>query len=191
MSGLRLPTELFPMPLLFRPPNKSRSRRCKARYNRSVAIFQRVNSCISCLNEMAGCVIPSKALLRSEVPSKFNSVLDHLFSSTLRFCRRLDESNLSSGDLTSLLFAHTNIWQDVPPATYDLSYVPRQSDNAVPLIADSVALPSTCTVAKVPLLDLLPPDLAKQYASPDLVVQRTCLPRTFPALPFCTTRGGS
>lgn len=127
----------------------------------------------------------------SVVTAQQSRILARLFECSSRFLRRrtrdspLDrfESDepyayLSDGSFDSLA-SH----KALSSTSASSLYAPHQA-TAVPLVADRVSLPSQAGTAS--LLDLLPPDLTKQYSSPADLLRPADEVRTAPRAMMCS-----
>jgi hypothetical protein len=96
-------------------------------------------------------------------------LLAHIYSCASRFVRRRqvqsgDNQPTASTDLQHLLATSVIM----APTAAPCSYMSSPTATTVPIIASRVSLPASA--ASVPLLSLLPPSLASQYADPSRVV---------------------
>ena len=185
MSSSARPAVPFPLPMVELPPRvSSKNRRCRQRGDRALSATRLANSCVQSLNALAGHSRPPVVKPLSSLTGHHKSTWDHLLKSSKRYVDCLGNQLPMSDDESSYVFQtpeHSCQHQSVSasPSTYSHS-----SSNAIPLIADNVALPNS--PPKAHLLDILPPHLAKLYSSPDGVVTDTCLPRRYPTIPFST-----
>ena len=153
----------FPLPAVEMPrPSSSRSRRTQQRARRAAAATALANDAIHALNSLHSSMSSSKHTTQSRNLSSSNSpqyskpqlrAVDHILGCARRYVSRLGPafSEPSSDD-----FLPVRDSDDLFSAPYAFT------SDAVPLVADKVALPAepgSCN-----LLDVLPPDLAQMYA---------------------------
>ena len=164
--GLRAQgTGPFPLPAVEMPrPSSSRSRRSQQRARRAAAATSLANDAIHALNSLHSSMSSSK-YAQSRNLSSSNSTqyskpqlraVDHILGCARRYVSRLGPAfaEPSSDD-----FFPVRDPDDLFSAPYAFT------SDAVPLVADKVALPAepgSCN-----LLDVLPPDLAQRYAVED------------------------
>lgn len=160
-------TGVFPLPAVQMPrPSSSRSRRLQQRARRAAAATSLANDAIQALNTLHSSMSSSKhTQTRNPTLDSCNSIpfskpqlraVAHVQACAQRYVSRLDAASVASSrdDLFSVR------------GTSDLFSAPYAfTTDAVPLAADRVALPAepgSCN-----LLDVLPPDLASAYSSPN------------------------
>ena len=177
---------------------RSRSRRLAQRFRRASTITSIANHSISALNSLSvSFASPSSTHLHpltsfararnhsttiiptpsSSSPSSAQSrALAHLYGCAQRFVSRRVSLEAECDDpFFDLNFLSQQLQQS------DLgSYLHRNSQLVVPIIADRISLPSTA--GSVDLLSLLPPNYSAQYSSPDSLLlpleHRSRPPRT-------------
>ena len=150
---------VFPLPFAGRPLDArtpSRSRRVQSRHRLRSLKQSLIDGAIISSNKLFSSFSrPHTSTRTSNVPSQSSvRVLSNLDKSCDRFVSRLKSLPSQSGG--DPLSSHG-------PSRPSFSYLPTNHD-AVPLIADLVALPSTGDC--VDILDVLPPLLAARYSSP-------------------------
>ena len=143
------------------------------------------NSCSQSLNVLAGFIGPPLVVLPlSSVVGHQRSAVDHLSACSRRFVSRLGTSVQLSVDENKHTFSLIQRHSQCPPPPRHVPDPYHSIVNAIPLVAENVSLPDAPPRAN--LLDILPPHLAKLYASPAEVTVDSCLPRRFRAVPFST-----
>jgi hypothetical protein len=154
---------LFPLPLVEVPrPSASRSRRAQQRARRSVASAELANSAIQALNRLHCSLSPSYST-QTRNPSYILSKLTlrslaHIQLCADRFVSRLAPSfkDASSDDMLCV---------SRDPADLAMAAYAFPTTETLPLSAERVALPTD--PGGVDLVDILPPDLAAAYATPN------------------------
>lgn len=185
---------MFPLPVFGQPMRPtSHSRRLQLRFSRARAITSLANSAIHSLNSLYSSFsnyspLPSSFSFRPQAgnpplphPRVYESapqrrMLDHIRDSAARFfnvSRQMvqpqgfaplcdDQPNVFY--LSTVLSTGTGTTSVLPTMDPISGYLSTPSA-AIALVADRVSLPSSA--GSVDLLDLLPPDMAKLYSTPD------------------------
>jgi hypothetical protein len=163
----------------------SRSRRLQARHRSAVQVTEIANDSIHALNELymsyyqhesfgapdhvstpfafsglPDSANPSASDLQAGPPSTQQArYAAHIYSCAHRFHRRLQSSDSPSDDSLSSI-----VMDQVSSHLISAGYTNSTASNAVPLVADRVALPSVA--GAVNILDVLPAAVAAIYADP-------------------------
>ena len=160
----------FPLPCVQAPRlTRSRSRRVRQRQRRAAVAAEMTNSAISALNALH--TPPSNSMQSSNLPhTSFSAAslraVAHISSCANQFVSRLAPSYVLEGPLRDdapFPYSPTD-----PGESISAPYV--STTPAIPLSAAAVSLPTEGGF--VNLLDLLPPDLAAQYAQPTELLLR-------------------
>ena len=163
MSALAQGVGLFPLPEVESPgPTFSHSRRVQQRTRRAAAETDLANGAVRALNSMF-CSLSSTNSLTGNQSSNSNSnstatlrAVAHVQSCSRRFVSRLAPSFQDSRLSDDALLPQDT--RDLFTAAYAFH------SDALPLSAENVALPEE--PGSVDLLDILPPALARRYATP-------------------------
>jgi hypothetical protein len=170
---------LFPLPpvsLPYRP--SSRSKRLWQRYHRSFMVTEVANQCVMSLNRLSSSFGVQAGNLFSScsyLTSGQSRLLAHIYQCAARYVGRRATSSsekLAESDLDVLLgdIRSCQVGDSVSCSFSSSSFSYANSyQNAVPLVADKVSLPSS--VGSVDLLDFLPSDARAQYSSPESMLR--------------------
>ena len=192
LAGTR--ARLVPLPFV-RPPlwSGSCSRRVRQRFNRTMAVNRRTNAVIRAVNSLSNCDTSSGAMF----PSVFERARPDYFEPGIAECLRDPPSGVlsyfknvnpppraqvrlvaqifkSASDYVCRLGSSPSSDDVAEPGAGVFSYLSSpNSQNAVPLVASRVSLPTSAATCQ--LLDLLPPHLARLYSSPAGLVKSPLL----------------
>jgi len=199
---------IFPLPPLspvFRPPSSS-SRRLHQRFRLNLTKTGIANAAIGSLNVLAKSFsskfVPSDSFYSHSRSHRQQQVLSYVKDSCSSFCSRLLQScdapvsspiissylSLFSSPSSSLTLPRSLPAQqpDDPAVSWqiphpEVSPYASQASEPIRLVASQVSLPSQAGTAS--LLDLLPPDIASIYSSPEFLLKH---PSQIKPAPRCT-----
>lgn len=164
----------FPLPTIPLPHGtSSRSRRLQLRLHRATAAHKLANLCVQSLNALSTSFSPHQLPSSSHHERIRTRLLSRILSASRRFVGRQESASSSSDGTDSTQF--------LPDIGYSKPF-----HSAVPIVASKVSLPAAAGTAR--LLELLPPHLAQQYSSPELLLRPTPARCKSRASVFCESR---